>query len=121
MNRFFYNIETTDEGPIAGWIECDVPSEAQATPRAVHRPKALERGVMGSASSAREPHHHDSSGVDSGMPSEKLQCAVRVEDHDLAAELILIVRRTYDASAGEAINNEGCDAECVELPRPIVL
>ena len=55
------------------------------------------------------------------MLAEDLECAVCVADVSPAAELVLVVLGVGDAAAGEAVDDEGRDAEGGEFARPVVL
>ena len=64
---------------------------------------------MGRPTASGEPHDHDPSGVDSGVLGEEIQRAVRVDNHDPATKLILIISGADNTSPSEAIDNESRD------------
>ena len=115
------HVQPVDEDPVAGRIESDVAGEREAARRTMHRGEPLESGVVGRSAAAGETHDDDPRRIDPRMLAEDFECAVRIADVSPAAELVLVVRGVGDAAAGEAVDDEGRDAEGGEFARPVVL
>jgi hypothetical protein len=84
------------------------------TRRAVHALESLQAGEEYDRAPSGKTHQNDSFRVDSRMLCEQFEGAVGVADLGQRAELGLIVRRTHNATPGEAIHFEGRDPQPVE-------
>src|SRR5262249_25539699 len=65
-------------------------------------------------------HHRDAPGIDARMGSELGQGSKSIVRHRNRVELRLVGISGDDAAAGEGVEDEGCDADRVQLLRPSI-
>src|SRR5215470_5246684 len=104
---------------VAWRVHGDVRGELDAR-RTMHALKPFEAGVERGHAALRKPHDTDASRVDARVSAEECEGTERIDHHAQRGELRLIGSGIYDATTGEAVDDEGGNADPVQLLSPPV-